>query len=177
MSIASTQRNASSGDGGQSNFEIYRVGGTTRDIRLTINLVIVARRWRSLLDERLRLVGQSSARMEALAAIINSPALSAQVDIAKRLRIEGPTMTRMLDTLEKDGLVERLADPADRRTKQLRLTEDGEKVLQDIFAIADELRDRLLEGLPADKVDELNGLLMLLTDRLDTGLPPRHEND
>ena len=46
--------------------------------------------------------------MEALAAIINSPSLSAQVDIAKRLRIEGPTMTRMLDTLEADGLVERL---------------------------------------------------------------------
>jgi len=156
---------------GQSNFDIYRHGGTTRDIRLTINLVLVARRWRSLLDERLRLVGQSSARMEALAAIINSPALSAQVDIAKRLRIEGPTMTRMLDTLEKDGLVERLADPGDRRTKQLRLTEQGEAVLKEIFEIADALRDRLLEGLPSDELDELNGLLITLTERLDAGLP------
>src|SRR5687768_10152694 len=165
MSTAGTQRNAPDEDA-KSNFEIYRSGGTTRDIRLTINLVIVARRWRSLLDERLRLIGQSSARMEALAAIINSPALSAQVDIARRLRIEGPTMTRMLDTLEADGLVERLPDPSDRRTKQLRLTEQGEKVLEDIFAIADELRDRLLDGLPADKVDELNAFLMQLTERL-----------
>ena len=161
----------------ESNFEIYRRGGTTRDIRLTINMVLVARRWRSLLDDRLRLIGQSSARMEALAAIMNSPALSAQVDIAKRLRIEGPTMTRMLDTLETDGLVERLPDPADRRTKQLRLTADGEKVLEDIFAIADELRERLLDGLPEDKIDELSGFLALLTERLDAGLPPRHEND
>ena len=161
----------------RSNFEIYRDGGTTREIRLTINLVLVARRWRSLLDERLRLMGQSSARMEALAAIMNSPALSAQVNIAKRLRIEGPTMTRMLDTLEKDGLVERLADPADRRTKQLRLTGEGQAVLADIFAVADELRDRLLDGLSADRIDELNGILGLLTERLDAGLPPRHEND
>jgi MarR family transcriptional regulator, transcriptional regulator for hemolysin len=161
----------------ETNFAIYRSGGTTRDIRLTINLVLVARRWRSLLDDKLRLVGQSSARMEALAAIVNSPALSPQVDIAKRLRIEGPTMTRMLDTLEKDGLVERLADPADRRTKQLRLTAEGEAVLADIFAIADELRDRLLRGLSADKVDELNAFLVLLTERLDAGLPPSHEND
>lgn len=156
----------------QSNFDIYRHGGTTRDIRLTINLVLVARRWRSLLDERLRLIGQSSARMEALAAIINSPALSAQVDIAKRLRIEGPTMTRMLDTLEKDGLVERLADPVDRRTKQLRLTEEGEAVLEGIFEIADEQRDRLLDGLPSEKIDELNAILVTLTERLDAGLPP-----
>ena len=154
-----------------SNFAIYRGGGTTRDIRVTVNLVLVARRWRSLLDERLRLIGQSSARMEALAAIINSPSLSAQVDIAKRLRIEGPTMTRMLDTLEADGLVERLPDPADRRTKQLRLTAEGERVLEEIFGIADALRDRLLNGVPAERMDELNELLVMLTERLDAGLP------
>lgn len=155
----------------RSNFSIYREGGTTRDIRVTVNLVLVARRWRSLLDERLRLIGQSSARMEALAAILNSPSLSAQVDIAKRLRIEGPTMTRMLDTLEADGLVERLSDPSDRRTKQLRLTPAGEKALESIFAIADELRDRLLAGIPPEQLDGLNDLLVTLTERLDAGLP------
>jgi MarR family transcriptional regulator, transcriptional regulator for hemolysin len=175
MTIARKQRDMP--DAAKSNFELYRDGGTTREIRLTINLVLVARRWRSLLDDRLRLIGQSSARMEALGAIMNAPSLSAQVDIARRLRIEGPTMTRMLDTLEKDGLVERLPDPADRRTKQLRLTPEGEAVLQDIFAIADELRERLLDGMPADKIDELNGFLGQLGERLDSGLPPRAGND
>ena len=160
-----------------SNLEIYRAGGTTREIRLVVNLVLVARRWRALLDDRLRAIGQSSARMEALAAIINSPPLSAQVDIAKRLRIEGPTMTRMLDTLEGDGLVERLPDPSDRRTKQLRLTAQGEQALEDMFAISDEMRDRLLDGLGPDAIDGLNAVLVQLTERLDAGLPPHHEND
>jgi MarR family transcriptional regulator for hemolysin len=86
-------------------------------------------------------------------------------------------MTRMLDTLEADGLVERLPDPSDRRTKQLRLTDEGERVLEEIFTIADELRDRLLDGLPADKIDELNAFLGLLSERLDAGLPPRAGND
>ncbi|HWK41726.1 MAG TPA: MarR family transcriptional regulator [Croceibacterium sp.] len=156
---------------GKSSFDIYREGGTTRSIHLTVLLVIVARRWRSLLDERLRLIGQSAARMEALAAIINSPWPSAQVDIARRLRIEGPTMTRMLDSLEADALVERLPDPGDRRTKQLRLTPQGEAVLKDIFAIADELRERLLGGLSDATVEELNATLQSLSDRLDDGLP------
>lgn len=170
MGTVSTEGGRRKG-GRKTSFHIYSKGGTTRDIRLTVNLVIVARRWRSLLDERLRAIGQSAARMEAMAAIINSPSLSAQVDIAKRLRIEGPTMTRMLDTLEADGLVERLPDPADRRTKQLRLTDQGERVLEKIFAIADELRDRLLDGVLPERVDELNEFLGMLTDRLDAGLP------
>jgi MarR family transcriptional regulator for hemolysin len=171
MSTAMTANGHDGARGPKTNFEIYREGGTTRDIRVTVNLVLVARRWRSLLDERLRAVGQSSARMEALAAIVNSPWPSAQVDIAKRLRIEGPTMTRMLDTLEADGLVERLADPTDRRTKQLRLTPAGEKVLEGIFAIADDLRDRLLDGVEPATMDELNTFLVMLTGRLDAGLP------
>ena len=158
-------------DDAKSSFDIYREGGTTRPIRLTVLLVIVARRWRSLLDERLRQIGQSAARMEALAAIINSPWPSAQVDIARRLRIEGPTMTRMLDALEADGLVERLPDPGDRRTKQLRVTEQGEAALREIFAIADELRDRLLAGVSEEQMDELNAFLGALSDRLDAGLP------
>lgn len=158
--------------GGRSTFNIYRDGGTTREIRLTINLVLAARRWRSLLDDRLRQVGQSAARMEAMAAIVNSPSLSAQVDIAKRLRIEGPTLTRMLDTLEGDGLVERLPDPADRRTKQLRLTPAGEAALDEIFAITDELRGRLLAGIGEERIDELNLFFEMLMKRLDAGLPP-----
>lgn len=155
----------------KSSFQIYREGGSTDDIRLTVQLVIVARRWRSLLDEHLRVIGQSAARMEALAAIMNSPSLSAQVEIARRLRIEGPTMTRMLDTLEKDGLVERLPDPNDRRTKQLRLTPAGERVLEQIFEIADVLRDRLLDGIAPEQIEAQNQFLHQLTRRLDAGLP------
>jgi len=157
----------------KSHFEIYREGGTTRDIRLTINLVIAARRWRSLLDEKLRAVGQSAARMEALAAIINSAPLSSQSDIAKRLRIEGPTMTRMLDTLEADGLVERLPDRLDRRSKKMRVTPAGEAVLEQVFAIVDEQRDRLIAGLSDGDIDGLNAFLSTLIARLDAGLPAR----
>jgi MarR family transcriptional regulator for hemolysin len=157
--------------GRKSSFQIYREGGSTQDIRLTINLVLAARRWRALLDERLRGIGQSAARMEALSAILNSPSLSPQVDIAKRLRIEGPTMTRMLDTLEKDGLVERLPDPSDRRTKQLRLTPAGEAALEEIFEIADEMRDRLLDDVPEDQIAGMIEFLVMLTRRLDDGLP------
>ncbi|WP_305097850.1 MarR family winged helix-turn-helix transcriptional regulator [Croceibacterium aestuarii] len=149
---------------------VHREGETPPDILLTVLLVLVGRRWRSLLDEKLRPTGQSSARMEALSAIRNSPPRSAQVEIAKRLRIEGPTLTRMIDTLEKDGLVARLPDPADRRSKLLQLTPAGDQALQEIFDLADVYRTRLLEGIDdGDKV-ALARILGGLLERLDEGL-------
>jgi len=152
-------------------FEIYRQGRTTPEIRLTIFLVLIARRWRSLLDERLRGMDQSSARMEAMAAILALPPLSAQVDIAKRLRIEGPTITRMLDALEKDNLVSRLPDPNDRRTNLLELTPHGSETLREIFSVTDDLRARLLKGFSEEQIGLLNELLEELLTRLDAGLP------
>lgn len=158
------------GNTDKTSFELYREGRTTSAIMLTIGLVLAGRRWRSLLDERLRPTNQSSARMETMAAILNSPPLSPQVDIAKRLRIEGPTLTRMIDALEQDGLVERVPDPADRRTKQLRVTQGGEAVLEELFAIADEMRERLLDGFSEDEIEQMNRVLRKLIGRLDAGL-------
>jgi MarR family transcriptional regulator for hemolysin len=108
--------------------------------------------------------------MEALSAIFNSPDPRSQVDIAKRLRIEGPTVTRMIDSLAADGLVERRPAPSDRRTKHLSLTRRGEEVLAEIFAIAEPLRDRLLGELSPERTHELTGWLETLVHRLDNGL-------
>ena len=155
----------------RSSFEVYRAKETTPEIRLTVNLVLVARRWRALLDEKLRPIGQSSARMEALSAIITSPEPTSQIDIAKRLRIEGPTMTRMIDALAEDELVERRQAPGDRRTKHLALTAKGEQALEQIFAIVVPLRERLLRDLPEDHIDALSEGFAGLLGKLDRGLP------
>jgi MarR family transcriptional regulator for hemolysin len=155
---------------GPSSFEIYRSKQTTPEITLTIHMVLAARRWRALLDERLRPLGQSSARMEALSAILNAPEPSSQIDIAKRLRIEGPTMTRMIDSLAEDGLVERRPAPGDRRTKHLALTPAGEAALQAIFEVADPLREQLLEGLPASRIEQLTRDFAQMLGKLDRGL-------
>jgi MarR family transcriptional regulator for hemolysin len=155
----------------QSNFAISRDGEFPPETRLTIAMVLVARRWRSVLDEKLRCINQGTARMEALSAIYNSPEATSQVNIARRLRIEGPTLTRMIDSLEKDGLVERLADPEDRRTKKLKVTPAGKAALDEIFAIADTYRKRLLVDVSAEEVDTMNELLVAMLDKLDDGLP------
>jgi len=56
-------------------------------------------------------------------------ACSNQAAIATRLGIDRTVMTYLVDDLEKNGLVERRPDPADRRARRVLLTPAGEKVL------------------------------------------------
>ncbi len=143
----------------------------TPELRFTVQLVLAGRMWRSLLDEKLRQLGHSASRMEVMAAILYSPPLTTQIQIAKRVGIEGPTLTRTLDMLEADGFVERLPDPADRRNKHLRLTDAGIDALNEIFSITVEMRSRLLEGLPKETVSQCTELLAELLYRISERTP------
>lgn len=140
------------------------------DLGLIIAIVLAGRRWRSLLDEKLRQLGHSASRMEAMAAIAYAPASATQIQIAKRIGIEGPTLTRTLDMLEADGLVERLADPADRRNKHMRLTTAGYEALAEMFALMAGLRGQLLADIPAADIQANLGFLSLLLERIEGGL-------
>ena len=46
-------------------------------------------------------------------------------EIANRMQVEGPHVTRQVQALEKDGLVERVVDPADARARLIALTSRG----------------------------------------------------
>jgi MarR family transcriptional regulator for hemolysin len=134
-----------------------------REYGFTYRIILVARRYRALLDEQLRPLGYGTARMEALSTIERAPEPSAQIAIAKRIGIEGPTLTRMLDTLEAEGLVVRLADPNDRRTKLIELTDEGRRALDEIMTVANAFRASVLKDMndaELDMVNEATGKLL-----------------
>ena len=150
-----------------TSFEVYKQGGTTREIRMLVDFVLLVRGFRSKVDEELRKIGQSTARMETLAAILNMPGDKSQSDVARRLRIEGATVTRMIDILSKEGLVERTPDPRDRRVNLLSLTPAGVETTERIFTVYDRVRGHLLEGMSDEQIDEITAVLENMIGRLD----------
>lgn len=140
-------------------------------MRLTIQMVLIGRLWRARVDDKLRPLQQSASRLETLGAIFSSPRLSQQIDIAKRLRIEGPSLTRMLHSLEKENLVTRQSDPNDGRSKLLVLTEEGQSVLEEIFELVDDMRNKLLADIPPETIEAMSGFLSEMIKRLDSGSP------
>ncbi|MBO9576843.1 MAG: MarR family transcriptional regulator [Sphingobium sp.] len=140
-----------------------------REYGFTYRTILFARRYRALLDEQLRPMGYGTARMEALSTIDRAREPSAQIAIAKRIGIEGPTLTRMLDALEAEGLVVRRADPNDRRTKLIELTPDGKRALDEIMRVAHNFRKSILEDLNDAELDAVNKVTDKLLSTLSEG--------
>ncbi|MFC5698975.1 MarR family winged helix-turn-helix transcriptional regulator [Pseudomonas sp. GCM10022186] len=70
-----------------------------------------------------------------------------QVELAERLEIKPITLARLLDQLEQAGLVERRADPDDRRAYRLYLREQADKALEDIRAAGAAIHATALQGI------------------------------
>jgi MarR family transcriptional regulator for hemolysin len=106
----------------------------------------MAHRWRRVLDDFLRPTGLSQSTWRTLFHLASLGDGILQKDLAIAIGIEGPSLVRLLDNLEKDGLIERRAAANDRRGKTLHLTELGRARHREVMAIADEVRAQLLEG-------------------------------
>jgi len=68
-------------------------------------------------------------------------------DVRARLGLDSGYLSRMIRSLERDGLVEKRPDPADRRTARLCLTAAGRAEMRDLDRISDELAASALAPL------------------------------
>jgi MarR family transcriptional regulator for hemolysin len=86
----------------------------------------------------------------------------AQHQLARALRIEGPTLTRHLDALEDAGLIVRTREPSDRRAVRVELTEAGRTKHAELRQAVIGFNRRLTSGLGEAELEELRGLLARL---------------
>ncbi len=70
-----------------------------------------------------------------------------QSRLARLVNAEPMAMVRILDRMENDGLLERRADPADRRACRLHLTRKARPLLREIWRLAELTRDELFQGV------------------------------
>ncbi len=129
----------------------------------------VTRRWRKLLDERLKDLGVTQARWTTMVYLQRGGEGSTQRELASLMAIENPTLVRLLDSLEEQGLIQRRLCQHDRRARRLHLTEAGESFMDDLNARAKKLRDEMLEGVSENDIDVALGVfnqIMVNGDRL-----------
>jgi MarR family transcriptional regulator for hemolysin len=85
-----------------------------------------------------------------------------QLELARAVGIEGPTLTRHLDGLEETGLVRRVRDEADRRAVRVELTEEGELLFQKLRRAVIAFNRDLTSGVTEPELERLRKLLARL---------------
>jgi DNA-binding MarR family transcriptional regulator len=122
------------------------------------------KRMRRLVDAALSEHGLSLSRSKVLGAIGSGPcnqrALASNFDLAPR------TITELVDSLERDGMVERTTDPADRRARQVRLTPAGRSAHERAVASRSELLKQIFGPLGNDRLLLLAAALRQIDDEL-----------
>jgi DNA-binding MarR family transcriptional regulator len=89
-----------------------------------------------------------------------------QQDLCKASFRDKPSITRLVDNLEKAGLVRRVAANNDRRINLIFLTKDGQQLQDQTMKMADQTLNEALHGVPADKVEVCKQVLQIVYDNL-----------
>jgi DNA-binding MarR family transcriptional regulator len=76
-------------------------------------------------------------------------------DVRARLGLDSGYLSRMIRSLERDGLVEKRPHPADGRTTRLCLTEAGRSEMAELDRISDKLAESVLEPLTEEQRSRL----------------------
>lgn len=122
--------------------------GSLEGLRLSLHwwLQGTGRIWRNLVDERLKTAEQTQPRWRVLSWANLLPGIK-QTELAERMGISGPTLVRILDSLEAQDMIERRESADDRRVKEIHLTERGRPIVDQIDAEVSEIRNSVLAGI------------------------------
>lgn len=116
-------------------------------------LSVAGRKLRTLFDARARERGLTLPRARLLLFLSREKCMT-QTELAAAMEIETPTLVRLIDGLEKQGLVMRRAVEGDRRAKHILLTEDARDQVDELEAMTDVLRRDVLQGLEEHELEQ-----------------------
>ena len=125
----------------------------------------IARLLRKRYEQRARPLGLTRAQWQILAHLQRCEGIN-QSGLAELLELEPITVGRLIDRMEEAALVERRADPADRRAHRLFLTERAQPVLERSRALGEEVRGEAFAGFAAAEREALIDLLVRVRGNL-----------
>lgn len=89
-----------------------------------------------------------------------------QQDLCNATFRDKPSITRLVDNLEKLDLVKRVASDSDRRINKIYVTKHSMKLQEQTMELAEETLNEALESVPADKIDVCKEVLQVVYDNL-----------
>ncbi|CUX97125.1 transcriptional regulator SlyA [Candidatus Hoaglandella endobia] len=122
----------------------------------------LVRIWRALIDHRLKPLELTQTHWITLHNICQLPPEQSQIQLAKAIGIEQPSLVRTLDQLEEKGLITRHICANDRRAKRIKLTDSAEALINKVNNVIDSTQDEILNGLIKEDIQLLINIIAKL---------------
>jgi MarR family transcriptional regulator, transcriptional regulator for hemolysin len=135
-----------------------------------------ARLLRTCADQEARHFGMTRAQWGVLFRLQRNEGLK-QSELADLLEVQPITLTRLIDRLCDNGLIERRSDPNDRRAKRLFLTPAAKPVLAKVTAAAETMMANVLAGLDPPAREAMRASLTIMKGNLRNIIQGRTEAD
>ena len=133
---------------------------------LGYHLFQLNRRIRRSMDVVMRSeMGITSQQAQVLGAITHGHA--SQCELEEELGVRRSTVSGIIDTMERNGLVERVANPRDKRAKTLVLSDQGRNLSARCSSIMRELDKRFASDLGTENVERLHQLFGMMERTLE----------
>jgi DNA-binding MarR family transcriptional regulator len=142
-----------------------------RAVEALTALRVTARLTRQLMDRWADKHGLSEGRLHVLFRLAGTPDHQLPLgELAEQLEVTPRNITGLIDHLERDGLVERIDDPDDRRLTYARLTAAGGRRIEGMRAQGLAWQLKIASGLSTEELEQLRHACLRLIENM-TGAP------
>jgi MarR family transcriptional regulator for hemolysin len=138
-------------------------------------IILTAHAFERALNHELAPQGITHRQWQVLAWLAMDKELC-QADLAERMRIEPPTLVRVLDRMEHAGWILRRDDPTDRRKKVIAATDKAVPIWTRAAECARQVRARASAGMNTEEVESLRGVLQTIQSNLATSAGTKKES-
>jgi len=139
---------------------------TDLDNSLDFMLVRVVNKLRCQIGRQLKHMDLTSEQWAVLARLREEDGLT-QNELAKRILKDQANTTRILDKVEKKGLVRRVDALNDRRTYLIYLTDEGRHAVEVCNPLVQQVKEKITEVLTEDEITALRRMLDIISQNLD----------
>ena len=145
------------------------VSRETLQLKVAMQVMLTARRWKSWVAEKFRDSGHTGAPTLVLYYLVDQPKGLTLSELSSRMELSGASLTRLVQRLEKDGMVSRRRMVGDGRSWLIVMEPAGRAEMEAFEVHAAAMRQRVFEGVSEDDLAAALRVLDAVAARLAAG--------
>ncbi|MGA9468717.1 MAG: MarR family transcriptional regulator [Exiguobacterium marinum] len=134
---------------------------------LSYLLIKSSRFLKGALDKRLQEYNLTATQFSVLNQITAHNGNITSAEVAQRLESDRPTISAIINRLERDGFVEKVQNPHDKRSAYLKLNEETLKLVDELRRVSDEVNETIFEAFTEEEVSNMKAYLVKLMKHFD----------